>query len=289
MKLLIIGANGFLGGALYRYYQAKKDEVLTFSYRSNNHKDCIDKIESLIKTEQFDLIINAGASQNGKDNPEALTELINSNVLFPAIIASFIKEHSINTSLIQFGTSWQIDENGKNSPFNAYASSKSSAESFLDHYAQDGVKVATLRLYETYGPHDKRTKIINLIIDSLIHQKELEMTGGEQIANFIYIDDVIRAVELTYEFLAKETKGMHYIFNVKTNDNYSVKDILNILKNLLGIKEVNFIKLGKREYRERERFKLFDDVLKIPGWKAKPLEENLKKTIEYRKTIKYDL
>ena len=62
--------------------------------------------------------------------------------------------------LINFGTSWQVDEMGNNLPFNAYASSKNSVESFFDHFALNGLRVPTLGLYDTYGPNDKRDKIL---------------------------------------------------------------------------------------------------------------------------------
>ena len=286
MKILIIGANGFLGNALFQYYKNKKDNVFSFSYRPEAHETSVVNIESLIKQNQFDLIVNAGASQNGKDDYLSLKDLINSNILFPSAVTSFIKQYSPQTTLIQFGTSWQIDEKGKDSPFNAYAASKSAAESFLNHFALDGLKVATLRLYETYGPNDKRNKIINLIADALIHKKELSMTGGEQLANFIYIDDVINAVEMTYLLLKNTSDRYHHIYSVKTDKNYTVKEILSILQNISGLNDISFIKLGMRDYRERERFSLFDEVKTIPQWKAKvPLEDGLKKVMQYRRTL----
>ena len=75
MKILIIGANGFLGNALFQYYKNKKDNVFSFSYRPEAHETSVVNIESLIKQNQFDFIVNACASQNGKDDYLSLKSL----------------------------------------------------------------------------------------------------------------------------------------------------------------------------------------------------------------------
>ena len=266
MKVLIIGANGFLGSALFRHYQSKKANILSFSYRPETHKVSIVNIESLIKQHQFDLIINAGASQNGQDDVDAINELVYSNILFPSSIASLIKTNSPATCLINFGTSWQTGETGDPEPFNAYASSKSGIEPFFDHFALDGLKIATLRLYDTYGPNDKRRKIINLIAEALVRRSTLETTAGNQSINFVHIYDVINAIELTYKELRRSNKGCHLLYSIKSKDTVTVLQLLELMKNNLELDDISFIKLGVIPYRKRERFLLRDKLQKPKNW-----------------------
>jgi CDP-paratose synthetase len=284
MKILIIGSSGFLGKALFLFYQNKKEDLLTFSYRPENHKVSISNIESLIKKNQFDLIINAGASQKDGDDIEVLNELVYSNILFPSSLASFIKRHSPTTCLICFGTSWQIGETGNVEPFNAYASSKSAIEPFLNHFALDGLKIATLRLYDIYGPDDKRRKIINLIADALINRSSLEMTGGEQAINFVHIDDVLNAVEITYRDLAKRKEGCHLVYSLKSTDTVTILQLLELMKNILKLDDISFIKLGTLQYRKRERYSLVDNIAPPPQWNCKvPLRDGLFNLLNSRK------
>jgi len=268
MKVLIIGANGFLGSSLFRHYQNKKANILSFSYRPKTHEVSIANIESLIKHHQFDLIINASASQNGQDDLSALKELIYSNILFPSSLASIIKFNSPATCLINFGTSWQTGETGDPEPFNAYASSKSGIEPFFDHFALDGLRIATLRLYDTYGPNDKRKKIINLIADALVSESALQMTEGNQAINFVHIYDVINAIELTYKELKSSIKGCHLLYSIKSKDTVTVLQLLELMKNNLELDDISFIKLGVIPYRKRERFLLRDKLQKPKNWET---------------------
>jgi CDP-3, 6-dideoxy-D-glycero-L-glycero-4-hexulose-4-reductase len=284
MKILIIGANGFLGSALFRHYQNKKANILSFSYRPETHELSIANIEALIKQHQFDLIINAGGSQNGQDDLSALKELIYSNILFPSSLASIIKFNSPTTCLISFGTSWQIGETGNSEPFNAYASSKSGVEPFFDHFALDGVKIATLRLYDTYGPNDKRKKIINLIADALISKSVLEMTGGNQAINFVHIEDVIAAVEISYQELKNLIESRHLIYSIKSKDTITVLQLLDLMKNILKLNDISFIKPGVLKYRKRERFNLIDNLPTPTKWVCKiGLMQGLNALISSRK------
>ena len=283
MNVLILGASGFLGSSLSRHYQSKGNNVFKASYRVEQHSESIISIEKIISSGNLDLVINASASQLSKDDPDSLISLVNSNVVMPAILASLIKKHCPRIPLINFGTSWQIDESGKGVPFNAYAASKTAAEPFFGHFAQDGLKIATLRLYDTYGPRDGRNKIINLIADSLINHTLLEMSAGMQAVDFVYIEDVIAAVEMVYRYLIDTPNGTHEIFSIRSGRVVTVLDLLRIVKEAVGLDSTPWIIPGVYPYRERERFVLFDETRTVPGWNARViLEEGVRKVLADR-------
>jgi CDP-3, 6-dideoxy-D-glycero-L-glycero-4-hexulose-4-reductase len=268
MNVLILGANGFLGSSLKCSYEISGDVIYTASYREDKHQESLDVIENIIASKSLDLIVNAAASQLTQDNPSALSSLVNSNVLMPAVLCSLIKKYQPALPLINFGTSWQIGEDGKSEPFNAYAASKSSAEAFFDHFAQDGLKIASLRLYDTYGPKDKRNKVINLIADSLINRTELGMSSGEQAVDFVFIQDVIKAVELTHKHLISSINGCHEKFSVRSFRVVTILELLEIMKNVIGLEESPWIRPGVYPYRLRERFSLADECQTVPEWNA---------------------
>jgi nucleoside-diphosphate-sugar epimerase len=266
MTVLVIGASGFLGAALVRHFSQKGENVATLSFRPATQAAFLKDLEALLKQRCPRAVINAGASQTGKEDPAALEELLLSNVFLPATLASFMGAYVPEACLINFGTSWQINEAGEFSPFNAYAASKSAAEPFLDHFALNGLRTATLRLYDTYGPNDPRNKVINLITDALIAKRELPMSSGEQQIDLIHVDDVVAAVEATLAFLSREKEVGHKVFAVRSGKPVTVLEVLALLKQAAGVEEAPFIKPGIYPYRVRERFSLFSDTPTPPGW-----------------------
>jgi nucleoside-diphosphate-sugar epimerase len=267
MKILLTGSNGFLGGHLYAHYHSLGYEVIKFSYRPDSGIPLNSQIESIFEGHIFDLIINAGACQEGGDDCDALKKIVDSNILFPASLASIALKNNPMASLINFGSSWQIDGEGNNLPFNAYAASKSAIEPFYDHFSLRGLRMATLRLYDTYGPNDKRNKIINLIADALIQNRELQISPGMQMMDFVYIDDVISAVDIVIKELADSSGGIHLRYSVRSHRPVTILDVLEAMCSIVGVNNKDRIVVGAKPYRDRERFKLSEFSLQTPrGW-----------------------
>lgn len=284
MTTIIIGAGGFLGSALCKHFSKDDQRVVSISFRPDNRKVFLTEFAAVLDREKPSAVINAGASQTGKDDPAALAELVDSNVYLPAVLGSLILSRSPQTLLINFGTSWQIGDKGESSPFNAYAAAKAAAEPFFDHFAQSGLKVATLRLYDTYGPGDKRNKVVNLIADALVSRTQLPMSSGGQIIDLVHIDDVISAVDATLKLLAHAESCVHHVFSVRSGKPVSILDVLALLKRAAGVENADFIKPGVYPYRKRERFALFADTQTPPNWKPSiDIYDGLKAVLESRR------
>jgi nucleoside-diphosphate-sugar epimerase len=101
--------------------------------------------------------------------------------------------HIINT-----GTSWQHFEQSNYNPVNLYAATKEAFEAIITFYkATSSLKVTTLKLFDTYGPNDSRYKIIPLLQKAFTEQKELSMSKGEQLIDFVYIVGIANAYMFT--------------------------------------------------------------------------------------------
>ena len=266
MTTVVIGAGGFLGSALHKHFSTNEGPAIAISYRPDTSETFFAEFTAALVSQRPSVVLNAGASQTGKDDPTALAELVASNVHLPAALGSLILAHSPQTRLINFGTSWQIGEHGESSPFNAYAASKAAAEPFLDHFALSGLKAATLRLYDTYGPGDHRNKVVNLIADAINSISPLSMSAGGQMIDLVHIDDVLSAVDVTLELLAREPNGVHRVYAVRSGKPVRITDVLALLITASGLENADFIKPGVYPYRKRERFSLFSDTPTPPGW-----------------------
>jgi nucleoside-diphosphate-sugar epimerase len=269
LKIIITGAGGFLGNSLLQSFEAQGHEVLPMSFRPHNSDTFLNDFASALPDFSPDAVINAGASQNTKDSPEALAELIESNVTIPASMCALLKKHQSSAVFMTFGTSWQFGEDGSPQPFNAYASSKAALANFLDHFAQDGLRSATLVLYDTYGSNDPRNKIANLILNAGRTLQPLKMSEGNQAMDLVHIDDVVAAVAHTVGLLLEEQHGCHWTFGVRSGETTSPRNIAATIVDLFPDASMALYEFGFYSYRPRERFSLPPHLPLPPGWQPK--------------------
>lgn len=284
MSVIVLGAGGFLGGHLVAHLRARGEQVHPMSYRPERHRAFLDDFAALLRAAPPSAVIHAGGSQDGRDDAAALQDLVLSNVLLPAAIAGLIRDQAPACRLVTYGSSWQTGEDGAPEPFNAYAASKSAAEPFLDHFAIDGVRCATLRLYDTYGPADRRNKVVNLVADAIIAHSDLAMSAGGQVVDLVHVEDVLAATDATLDLLRREPPGRHRVFAVRSGRPTTILEVVGILLRSAGIGNDGFIRPGVYPYRKRERFALYADTPTPPGWTARvPLEDGLRDLLEDRR------
>ena len=284
MTVVVIGAGGFLGSHLVAHFGARPGKVLPLSYRPARHHVFLDEFRGILQREQPIAVLYAGGSQNGRDDAAALEELGLSNVILPAAISGLLRDHAPACCFVTYGTSWQTGENGEEEPFNAYAASKTAAEAFLRHFAMDGVRSATLRLFDTYGPGDRRNKVVNLIADAIARRSDLAMSSGGQVIELVHIRDVLAATDATLATLRDTPPGRHRVYAVRSGEPVTILQVLETMLCIAGIEKADFIRPGVHPYRRRERFHLFPDAEVPPGWKpAVPLAEGLRELIDERR------
>jgi nucleoside-diphosphate-sugar epimerase len=283
VKIILTGSSGFLGGHLKGFFQNKGIEVLSLKYRPETEPDFLAETVSALTQGDVLAFINAGASQLSGDDPDSLRDLTASNIYVPAAVASLILKHSPRTCFIHFGSSWQIGEDGVSSPFNAYAATKSAAESLLEHYVLSGLRAASLRLFDTYGPGDCRKKVINLVTDALIQDIELPMSNAEQVVDMVYVTDVLAAVNHTIKLLQVHPVAKLHRYSVRSGKPVRILDIVSLLKVLSQRPTFSKIQLGIYPYRNRERFYLPPATDLPPNWyPLVSLEDGLKNILADR-------
>ena len=269
MSNIIIGASSFLGSNLYARFKKVNQKTHTLSYRPKADLEFFKNLEKLLVKNNIQNIYICGRSQSGSDSSDELVDLFKSNIEMPGMICSLVKQSSPHTAIISFGSSWQFNSSLQSYPFNLYASSKSAAEKIFEHFVLDGIKICSLRLYDTYGKNDIRPKIVNLIVDAIKSNKKLKMSGGEQLINLVHIEDVLDAVEVATNTLHKSNLNKLLIYSVKSNKSIMVKEIIDIYEDILNMNLRHLFELDHYPYRDRERFELSDDDKCPDGWNQK--------------------
>jgi dTDP-glucose 4,6-dehydratase len=167
-------------------------------------------------------------------------------------------------------------------PTSPYAATKAAAEFLVrSYYHSFKLPIIITRGNNVYGPNQYPEKLIPRFITNLLQNKKCPIHGdGLSRRNFIYVDDVCRAVDIIMR------KGkINEIYNIGSNDEYNVLEILEHLINLLGMEDKSI-----EEVSEKVEDRLFNDSrycvnstkLESLGWEQ---ETNfiigLVKTIDY--------
>jgi nucleoside-diphosphate-sugar epimerase len=118
---------------------------------------------------------------------------------------------------------------------NLYAVTKEAFEAILTVYTEtSSLKVTTLKLFDTCGPNDSRSKIIPLLQKAFKEQKELAMSKGDQLINLVYIDDVANAYMISGERHFKGQCGKKEEFAISSEKPIPLKETVRIYEELMG-------------------------------------------------------
>lgn len=316
-KVLVTGADGFIGSHLVEKLIAKGAKVRAFSfYNSFNNWGWLENLpkRTLKRIEVFtgDVRDPNGVltSMRGVDTVFHLAALIGIpfsyhspdsyidtnikgtlNVLQAAKQLKVEKVLHTSTSEI-YGTAQYvpIDEKHPVNPQSPYAATKSAADQLaLSFYRSFKLPVTIVRPFNTFGPRQSARAIIPTIITQLCMGKNTIKLGNLNAKrDFTYVLDTARAFVKLAE--SKGTEGQ--IFNVGSGNEISVRELVHEIMKITGkkIKIVHDRERIRPEKSEVER--LLCDALEINsacGWKPQvSLRNGLKQTYAWiKKNIKY--
>jgi len=278
--ILITGASGFLGRHLFKFFSANQDFFVYGLSRHHLDKNIYilsniikGKIKtkiynnklSIFKNNNFDIVINAisyGVNHNEQDSELAkFTNIDVCNQLF-----SMSADFGIKT-FIHLGTSDEygamngtINEDTQTNPQSIYGITKlEGSEKLLRSSERYSTNLIILRLFSIYGPNESDFKLMPTIINSLRNNKEIMMTGGNQMRNYLYINDLLNVI-LTFSSGIKYSQNT--IYNVGSKNTLKIRDIV---KDISAIMMSNFqlFKWGLLPYRESESFEFEVDLSNI--------------------------
>jgi nucleoside-diphosphate-sugar epimerase len=239
-----------------------REQVGVFVYDGNVHA-----FIEYFKNVKPKFVVHLASYFVAEHNSEQIDKLVSSNLQFGLHLLEAMKEANVGF-LINTGTSWQHFENSSYNPVCLYAATKQAFESLIEYYIQSvGLKVITLKLFDTYGENDKRPKLINTLCKLAVENGELKLSSGEQMLNFVHIDDVCEAFFKALQILEKMHSPEHRSYAVKHDNSYSLKEVVGMFENVHGCK-LNIV-WGGRAYRKREVMTLWSSGLSVPGWEAK--------------------
>ena len=164
-----------------------------------------------------------------------------------------------------------------------YDEGKRAAETlFFDYHRQHGVDIKVVRIFNTYGPNmrsDDGRVVSNFIVQALKGQDITIYGDGTQTRSFCYVDDLVEALIKMMNSRENFTGPV----NLGNPGEFTMLELANKVIKLTGSKsKIVFKPLPQDDPTQRKP--VIDLAKKELGWEPTiPLEEGLKKTIEYFK------
>lgn len=303
MKVLVTGGAGFIGSHVTNLLIKDGHEVVILDNLSKGYKKHVHPKAKLIVGDINDSQKTSEALKGtGAVIHMAGLIVVPESVKYPELYAknnvlgtvnlldcmnkTGVKKIIFSSSACVYGEpkSLPITELAALHPDNPYGASKASIEAFLQSFhAAFGFDVTILRYFNPYGPgelHDPETHAIPNFIKAALAKKPIPLYWkGEQIRDFIYIEDLARAHRDVLKL-----NGFN-IFNVGSDSGVKVKDVIGKIFEIVGYK-VPVDDLGKREGDVAANYASSAKLKKAVGWQAKVgLEEGLTKTIDFFKSL----
>jgi len=296
-RLLLIGGTGFIGSHILEQAISKGFHVTNLSKSrsvlesgiESYSVDIADKknLCRILKNKNFDYVINAGGYINHNTCLSSGQEILNTHFQGLTNLIECISTSKIKT-FIQLGSSDEYGDNDapqkeifRERPFSLYSLSKTLSTFYLQNlFNSFSFPVVILRPFLVYGPSQNLDRFLPQIINSCLKNEEFEVSPGDQIRDFCYIDDFVNAVFMSLE----NQKAYGKIINVASGSPVSIKQIITQVVKIVGS---GCAKFGALNYRKGENMELYADISKankILNWSPKvSLEEGLSKTVEWYK------
>lgn len=254
-KALVTGGSGFIGSHIVDALVKKDVEVkvlddLSSGFKSNL-ENVIDKIEFIkadiadfdtIKKVVSDIEVIFHLAANA-DVPKSVEDPIldfisNAKGTFNILNASTnsnVKKIIYASSAAIFGELkyLPIDEGHPKKPISPYGASKLSGELYGFAFQESfGIKFTALRIFNAIGPRQPRYVIYDFLNKLRKDKTKLEILGtGENIRDFIYVGDVVKAFINAAELSISDGQA----YNLGTGIGISISDLAKEILKKLGL------------------------------------------------------
>lgn len=251
-KILVTGANGYLGARLVEKLSGIDCEIMRLSRNGNftapvgraaRFKDRTADLRDaglwhdLIL--EADILFHLAAQTSAVFSEKNPSEDFSVNCLPVCQLLETCRKKKKNLDIIFAGTVTQagiperlpVDETHPDRPATFYDLHKLMAEQYLKLYADRGlVRAVSLRLPNVYGPSpasgSPERGVLNQIIRKALAGEKLSVYGpGTQMRDYLYIEDALRAFLLAGDLIGK-LNGQHCV--IGTGKGYTLWDAFHL-------------------------------------------------------------
>lgn len=281
MSILVVGGAGYIGShAVYQLIEVGKN-VIVIDHLETGHREAIHKeatfyegdirniefLRDVFKREKIEAVIHFAANSLVGESMENPLKYFDNNVYGTQVLLQVMKEFDVkyivfSSTAAVYGepSKVPITEDMIPAPTNAYGETKLTMEKMMKwmHVAH-GINYVSLRYFNVAGArqtseigedHHPETHLIPIVLQTALGQRshitifgdEYETEDGTCIRDYIHVEDLIDAHLLALDYLQRG--GDCDIFNLGSNNGFSVKEIISTVRAVTG-KEI-CEKIGER-------------------------------------------
>lgn len=286
LRILITGGGGFIGSHLafnlvskYQLYLlVRPTSSLRRLHHIKNNLEIIpynaqNSVENIIAKLRPNVVLHTACCYGR--NEENIKDIKETNINFGLKIFNELIENKTDCTFLNFGTSLSPNEN-------YYAKTKymfvNKARGLLLAGSTD-VQFVNLCVQHVYGPNDDPNKFTNWIIRSCLNnEREIKLTDGRQLQDFIYIKDVITACANIIHNRSELPKITE--IQIGSGTAVSIRNFVELIQTICQSKtKLHFGTLPTRKNSRSTNIADISNLLKL-GWMPKyDLVTGLKETI----------
>ena len=305
MRVLVTGGAGFIGSHITRVLVDEGHDVTVLDNLARGRAELVPPGAAFVEadladeaaTERalrgHDAVIHCAGSLEvavSVEHPVMYAEnnIVNSVRLLEAMRRAGVGKIVFSSSATVYGVpeSLPLREDAQlGMQANPYGATKVAVETFLSVYHQlHGFDTVLLRYFNPYGPNelcDPETHAVPNIVTACLERRPIPLYWkGEQVRDYIYVEDLARA-----HVAPLEVEGFE-VYNVGTEVGTKVINIIETAFDILGY-EVPVEDLGERPGDVAASYASAEKLRTELGWEAQvDLEEGLRRTIaHYRERL----
>jgi len=269
-NILIVGGTGFIGYHLAKRSLKKGWAVTSISTKAPKKKRYLPKVKYLLCDitkkkalrrniqKQFKYVVNLGGyvdhSNKEKTFQSHYTGCKNLTEIF---LKKAPKAFVQIGSSIEYGNAKSPQkENFRCNPKSVYGKAKLLASKhLLNLFKKQEFPSTVLRLYQAYGPRQDLNRFIPIIISGCIKNKQFPCSKGNQLRDFLYVDDVVNAI--LKSLTNKNARGQ--IINIGSGKPRKIKNIIDYIKKT---SKGGYPQFGRVKLRKDEILEVYPDIKK---------------------------
>ena len=307
MRVLVTGGLGFIGSNFIDHVLENHTEITSvlnidrcdYCARVHNVSRCSDprytyvqaditnmsKMKRLFREFKPDVVVHFAAQSHVDTSFENAEQYIHDNIIGTYTILECVKESGcrlVHISTDEVYGEVGIDETSNSetsvlNPTNPYSATKAGAELLVKAYGHSfDIPYVITRGNNVFGAKQYPEKVIPAFIDAMMKGETCRVHGnGQSRRNFIYVDDVSRAVMTV---LQKGKNGT--VYNIGTRNEYSVLEVFEILRNLVNA-DATKIHVDDRPHNDK-RYAVDSSALQELGWSEQvTFQDAIQRTVKW--------
>lgn len=260
MRVVVTGCAGFIGSQLAEACVARGDQVVGIDALTDYYEvaDKRDNLRALLASDGFefhqvdladgfdrfaegaDVVFHQAGQPGVRSSWRAqFDEYVARNVVATQRLLESCRAHDVGRVVYASSSSvygnadrYPVDESMRPQPFSPYGVTKLAGEHLCSLYAANfGLSVVSLRYFTVYGPRQRPDMAMHRLFEAALGGPVFPMFGtGEQLRDFTYVGDVVRANLLAAA--AELDPGL--VVNVAGGGACSMLELIGIVEELTG-------------------------------------------------------